>query len=85
MRAMELTEKTALVRIVAQILIADGVLSDSERIADNIGKAGGSVKLEVWPGMWHVFQVFVHQMPESREALRKIAPFVRTRLGVSEA
>ncbi len=61
------------------------LLSDSERVAENIEKAGGSVKLEVWPGMWHVFQVFVHQMPESREALRKIAPFIRGQLAVSEA
>ena len=48
-------------------------------------QAGGDVTLEVWPEMWHVFQVFVHQMPESKEAIRKIARFVRDKLGLSEA
>jgi len=59
------------------------LLSDSTRIAEKIEKAGGDVKLEIWPGMWHVFQVFVHQMPESGEAIRKIAPFVREKLGIA--
>lgn len=61
------------------------LLSDSTRIAENIEAAGGDVTLEVWPEMWHVFQVFVHQMPESKAAIRKIAPFVRRCLGLSEA
>jgi acetyl esterase/lipase len=61
------------------------LLSDSTRIAEKLEKAGGDVTLEVWPEMWHVFQVFVHQMPESKEAIRKIAPFVRAKLGLSEA
>lgn len=58
------------------------LLSDSTRIAENLEKAGCDVTLEVWPGMWHVFQMFVHQMPESRDAIDKIAPFVRKRLGI---
>jgi acetyl esterase/lipase len=61
------------------------LLSDSTRIAEKIEEAGGEVMLEIWPEMWHVFQVFVHQMPESREAIRKVAPFVREKLGISEA
>jgi len=52
------------------------LLSDSTRLAENLESAGGRVTLEIWPGMWHVFQVFVHQMPESREAIARIAPFV---------
>jgi acetyl esterase/lipase len=60
------------------------LLSDSTRIAEKIEQAGGDVTIEIWPEMWHVFQVFVHQMPESREAIRKIAPFIRARLGISE-
>lgn len=60
------------------------LLSDSTRIAEKLEDAGGDVTLEVWPEMWHVFQVFVHQMPESREAIRKLAPFVRARLGLAD-
>ncbi|MCG8434022.1 MAG: alpha/beta hydrolase, partial [Gammaproteobacteria bacterium] len=58
------------------------LLSDSKRMASKLEAAGSEVTLEIWPEMWHVFQVFVHQMPESREALRQTAPFVREKLGL---
>jgi acetyl esterase/lipase len=61
------------------------LLSDSTRIAEKIEAAGGEVTLEVWPRMFHVFQVFVHQMPESREAIAKLVPFVQSRLGIAGA
>jgi acetyl esterase/lipase len=38
------------------------------------------VELEVWPDMWHVFQFFVGKMPESRQAIVKIAEFIRRRI-----
>jgi acetyl esterase/lipase len=75
---------TGLPPIYIQVGEDEILLSDSTRIAEKIEAAGGDVTLEVWPGMWHVFQVFVHQMPESKEAIRKIAPFVRAKLGLSE-
>ena len=61
------------------------LLSDSTRIAEKLEAAGGDVTLEIWPNMFHVFQVFVHQMPESREAIDKLVPFVRSRLNVATA
>lgn len=61
------------------------LLSDSTRIAEKLEAAGGEVTLEIWPDMFHVFQVFVHQMPESREAIDKFVPFVRSRLGIPES
>jgi acetyl esterase/lipase len=60
------------------------LLSDSTRIAEKIEAAGGEVTLEVWPEMFHVFQVFVHQMPESREAIAKLVPFAKSRLGIAQ-
>ncbi len=53
------------------------LLSDSTRFADNMRAAGCSVELEVWPDLWHVFQLFVGKMPESRRAIERIAEFVR--------
>ncbi len=53
------------------------LLSDSRRLADNVRAAGGSVELEVWPDMWHVFQAFVLVMPESRAAVDKLAARMR--------
>ena len=54
------------------------LLSDSERIADQCVAAGIDVELEVWPGMWHVFQFFVGKMPESRRAIDKIGAYIRS-------
>ena len=58
------------------------LLSDSTRAADKIREAGGKVDIEIWPDMWHVFQVFVHQMPESRAAICKVGEFVRRMINV---
>ena len=54
------------------------LLSDSERIADNIIAAGGEIRLEIWPEMWHVFQMFVGKMPESGRAINKIGNYIRS-------
>ncbi len=57
------------------------LLSDSERMADKCAAVGVAVELEVWPEMWHVFQVFIGKMPESRQAIDKIGDYIRSRLG----
>ncbi len=60
------------------------LLSDSTRAAESIRRAGGSVDLEIWPGMWHVFQAFVKRVPESRDAVSKIGAYIRRRLEPAE-
>jgi acetyl esterase/lipase len=55
------------------------LLSDSERITDACIAAGIEVELEVWPEMWHVFQVFVGNMPESRQAIDNVGRYIRSR------
>ncbi len=59
------------------------LLSDSTRFARNIEAAGGRVSLQVWPDMWHVFQFFIGQMPESKRAISDIAGFLKTEFGAS--
>ncbi|MBC8290884.1 MAG: alpha/beta hydrolase [Planctomycetes bacterium] len=51
---------------------------DSIRVAKKAASDGIQVKLEVWPGMVHVFQI--RRLPESREAIEHIADFIRSRL-----
>lgn len=58
------------------------LLSDSIRMADNIKVAGGRVDLHIWPDMWHVFQFFVGQMPESKRAIDDIGRFLRSEFSV---
>ena len=54
------------------------LLSDSTRFADNIKATGGRVDLQIWPDMWHVFQYFIGQMPESKKAVDDIVRFLRS-------
>jgi monoterpene epsilon-lactone hydrolase len=51
---------------------------DSIRVAKKARSDGIAVKLEVWPGMVHVFQI--RRLPESREAIEHIADFIRSHL-----
>ena len=55
------------------------LLSDAERIADACIAAGIDVELEIWPEMWHVFQVFTRKMPESRKAIDKMGAYIQSR------
>lgn len=56
------------------------LLSDSTRFADKLREAGVDVELEVFPGMWHVFQLFVGKMPESRAAIAKVGAYISGQL-----
>jgi acetyl esterase/lipase len=60
------------------------LLSDSTQMAVNIQQAGGEVELEIWPGMWHVFQFFIGQMPESMQAVENIGRFLRSKYSSEE-
>jgi len=51
---------------------------DSVRVAKKARTDGISVKLEVWAGMFHVFQSHEPLLPEAREAVEHIADFIRS-------
>ncbi|MDJ0750803.1 MAG: alpha/beta hydrolase [Woeseiaceae bacterium] len=53
------------------------LLSDSTRIAEKMKAAGIEAELQIYPEMWHVFQLFVGKMPESRAAVDKIGDFIK--------
>ena len=53
---------------------------DSIRVAKKARSDGISVKLEVWPGMFHVFQSHEPLLPEGKEAIDHIADFMRSSL-----
>jgi len=56
------------------------LLGDSQRFAEKAKAAGVDVTLEVWPELWHVFQLLTGILPEAREAVGHIGEFVRGRL-----
>jgi len=53
---------------------------DSVRAAAKARADGAQVKLEVWPGMFHVFQSHEPLLPEAKEAINHIADFMRASL-----
>ena len=53
---------------------------DSVRVAKKARSDGIPVKLEVWPGMFHVFQSHEPLLPEGQEAIDHAADFMRSSL-----
>ncbi|EKZ9481480.1 alpha/beta hydrolase [Klebsiella oxytoca] len=52
---------------------------DALRLSRYAKKAGMQVELEIWDGLWHVFQSSVGKVPEADEALQAVAKFIRSR------
>jgi acetyl esterase/lipase len=55
------------------------LLDDARRVAQNARAAGTPVTLEVYPAMFHVFQMFSF-IPETKKALDSIAAFIHAAL-----
>lgn len=72
---------TGLPRIYIQVCDDEILLSDSTRIADKGRECGVEVELETYTGLWHVFQAFARQVPESREAVARLGAYIRNVLG----
>ena len=53
------------------------LFSDSEIVADKAEKAGVKVRLSIYEGMFHVFQMGATIMPESMKAWSEIGSFIR--------
>ena len=58
------------------------LLDDSTRLAESAEAAGVEVRLDVFPEMQHVFQLFTGNMPEADEAIAQISAWLRPRLGL---
>jgi len=64
-----------------QVGTAETLLDDSVRLAKRARKAGVQVTLDPWDGMIHVWAAFAPILDEGREAIERIAEFVRDRVG----
>lgn len=56
------------------------LLDDARRMADVLRKAGGDVRVDLWPDAPHVWQIFDGWIPEAREALEKAGAFAKEQL-----
>lgn len=62
---------------------AEVLLDDSTRLARKAEEAGVDVTLEVWPEMVHVWHASAGFVPESDQAIARIADFARPRIGLT--
>jgi epsilon-lactone hydrolase len=62
--------------LLLQVASDELLLDDSRRIHDNIRKAGGVCRLEVFDGVFHGWQMLDGFLPEARRALQQAAVFV---------
>jgi len=69
--------------LLIQVGDEETLLDDSIRLAEIAGAAGNEVRLEIFPEMQHVFQLFAGNLPEADEALLQIADWLRPRLGLT--
>jgi acetyl esterase/lipase len=59
------------------------LLDDSRALADRAKTAGVEVRLEVFPGMLHSFQMMAGRAPEADDAIERFAQWVRPKLGLT--
>ena len=62
--------------LLIQVGDAETLLDDSNRLAQKARAAGVEVKLEVWPEMIHVFQLFAGFLPEGQQAVDGLGQFI---------
>ena len=56
------------------------LLDDARRLADAARRAGSPAELDVWPGMFHNFQLFGARLEEGAAALERAGAWARERL-----
>lgn len=66
--------------VLVQVGTAETLLDDATRLAEKLYRAGGDVRLAVWPDMLHVFPFFAPILSEGRDGCREIGQFIRDRM-----
>ncbi|EHK0946686.1 alpha/beta hydrolase [Citrobacter farmeri] len=54
------------------------LLDDSTRLAKQATEVGVDVQIEIWNGLWHVFQSSAGKIPEASRAVSRIASFIHS-------
>ncbi|HZP98467.1 MAG TPA: alpha/beta hydrolase [Reyranella sp.] len=67
--------------VLVQVGSAETLLDDATRLAEKLHKAGGEVKLAIWPNQLHVFPFFAPVLSEGRDGCVEIGTFIRARTG----
>ncbi|WP_165855567.1 alpha/beta hydrolase [Marinobacter sp. JSM 1782161] len=62
--------------ILIQVGSQEILFNDAQRLADKAREAGVSVTLEIYDGLWHVFQIHAGALSVANEAITNIATFI---------
>lgn len=73
---------TGLGPIYIQVGGDETLLDDARLLDERARKAGVDSRLDVFPGMLHTFQMAAGRAPEADDAIRRLADWVRPRLGL---
>jgi len=66
-----------------QVADKEFLFDDAVRLNEKAVASGVDSRLHVYPGLPHVWQMFVGLVPEARQALQEIADFVKQKLGAA--
>jgi len=66
--------------LLIQVGSVEILLDDAVRLARRAGAAGVDVRLEIWPGMPHVWHAFAFMLDEGRQAIESAGAFLKSRL-----
>jgi acetyl esterase/lipase len=62
-----------LLQIGSEEILRSGV----EELAKHAKNAGVEATLEIWPGMWHYWHIFISSLPPARQAMDRIVEFLQ--------
>ncbi|MEO6698337.1 MAG: alpha/beta hydrolase, partial [Paraperlucidibaca sp.] len=71
-------DHTGLPPTLVQVGTEEILLSDAERLKVRADASGWPLKLTIWDGMWHDFQLLADMLPEANAAIAAIAEFVES-------
>ncbi|WP_293389016.1 alpha/beta hydrolase [Nevskia sp.] len=69
--------------IYIQVGEAETLLDDSRRMAERAKQAGVDIKIDLFQDMQHVFHFLAGAAPEADDAIRRMAQWVRPKLGIA--
>ena len=73
-------DPSGLPRMFLQVGGSEILLDDAQRLADAARRAGTPAELDVWPGMFHNFQLFGSRLDEGAAALERAGEWAAERL-----
>jgi acetyl esterase/lipase len=68
---------TGLPPTLIQVGTHEVLYDDATRLSASLKSCGVHADLQVWEGMWHVFQIFTPWVPESHQAVLSLGSFIR--------